>query len=246
MTGKRDIKTGVDQLDSDLRALFDLVGSDELRKVKEAIANKELSPKDFGRIVPRGVLRLALILTPPLNFKLTLHKCEDGAHELLEEARRLIREHFPDIDSHPAVFEIVKPEIAATQEQQKGASWQLNVISRLTVMTTFLGPPPKLTPAVRIAFRDKPGKLLLDSLMNWDDVLFVSQALADIAADEFESSKKLAELDLLDLDDDNRKELAKHINKLGRHMERLRQAAPVYGIDLQASLEEDSDRDDPD
>lgn len=245
MSDKRDIKTGVDQLDGDLRALFDLVGSDSLRKIKEAVANEELSPKDFEKIFPRRVLRLALALTQPLNFKLILEQCEDGAHELLEEARCLIREHFPDIDSHPAVFEIIKPEIAATQEQKKGETFQLNVISRLTLMSTFVGPAPNLTPAVRIAFRDKSGKLLLDSLMNWDDVLFVSQALADVAADEFESSKKLAELDLLDLDDDNRKELAKHINKLGRHLERLRQAAPVYGIDLQASLEEDSDRDDP-
>ena len=164
----------------------------------------------------------------------------------MEKARSLVREHFPDIDSHPAVLEFVKPEIAAAQSQKEAESLQLNVISRLGGMSTLLGSPPNLTPAVRIAFRDKRGKLLLDSLLSWDDVLFVGQALTDIAADEFESSKKLAELDLLDLDDDDRKKLAKHINDLGRHLDRLRKAAPVYGIDLQASLKEDSDRDDED
>ena len=143
-------------------------------------------------------------------------------------------------------MELVKSETTAAQSSEEAENWQLNTISSLSVMSTFAGSPPDLTPAVRIAFRDKQRKVLLDSLLNWNDLLFVSKALADSAADAFESSKKLAELDLLDIDDDDRKKLAKHINDLGRHLDRLRKAAPVYGIDLQASLKEDSDRDDED
>ncbi len=102
-------------------------------------------------------------------------------------------------------------------------------------MPLYLGNAPALVPAVRVAFRDSRGKLLLDSLLDWDDLLYVSKTLADIAADEFQAAEELCEARMLNRDEDFLGKLGKHIRELSQHVDRLQRLAPQYGVQLEES-----------
>lgn len=232
MNHTTDITTGIDEVDRDITAFFALIQSERFQPTKSAAADKALSLVKLRELIPEEVIRLVLALADPAGFAILMENCKEDARQNLERARILVQEHFGELRSHPAVIEMIKQMLSGLQPKDEPERLRLNSISGIGYMPMYLGTPPKQNPAVRVAFRDNRRKLLLDSLLDWDDLLYVSKALADVAADEFEAAEKLYRAGMLDIDEKYRAKLGAHLRELAKHVGRLQQIAPVYGVDL--------------
>lgn len=232
MGSERETVTGIDELDRDLETFFEMSDSEQqLASMKRAIHDTELSLTALSDVIPNRIIKLVLALTEPAAFALLLEECEDSGKAQLTRAHDLAEEHFAHLRSHPAMVEVAKQQRDTFQRSRRREKLRLNTIAGLGYIPGYSGSPPKLISAVRVGFRDIEGKLLLDSLLDWDDLLYVTKALADIAADEFSAAEKLNEAKMLDLSEEYRRQVGGHIRELAKHLERLRELAPQYGIE---------------
>lgn len=234
MKNSKDLGINFDALASDLKVFFEFVESDRLESGKSVLANKTLSSTELRKSIPYSVLKVVITVLDPPGLALLLAECEGSVRADLERARDLAQEHLADLRSHPAIVEILREQLSSSSAKQQG-SLELNSISKISYMSMYLGTAPTLIPAVRVGFFDSRGKLLLDSLLDWDDLLYVSKVLADIAADEFQAAEEMCEARMLNRDEDFLGKLGKHIRELSQHVDRLRRLAPRYGVQLEES-----------
>lgn len=231
MGSERKTVTGIDELDRDLETFFEISDSEQqVASIKSAIDDTELSLTALSDVIPHRIIRLVLALTEPAAFALLLEQCEDSGQARLTRAHDLAEEHFAHLRSHPAMVEVARQQINSQRSRRK-EKLRLNTIGGLGYIPGYSGSPPKLISAVRVAFRDIEGNLLLDSLLDWDDLLHVTKVLADIAADEFSAAEKLNDAKMLDLSEEYRRHVGGHIRDLAKHLQRLQELAPQYGIE---------------
>ncbi len=229
MGSERKTITGMDELDRDLETFFEMSDSEQqLASMKRAVDDTELSLTALSDVIPTRIMKLVTALTEPASFAILLEECEESGKAQLTRAHDLAQEHFAQLRSHPAMVKWVKQQI----KRRRREKLRLNTIDGLGYIPGYSGSPPKLLSAIRVAFRDIDGKLLLDSVFDWDDLLFVTKELADIAADEFSAAEKLNEAKMLDLSEEYRRKVGGHIRELTKHLERLRKLAPQYGIEI--------------
>lgn len=231
MQNSTDLRINTEAMAGDLKAFFEFVESEELGSGKAALKNKALSPTELRESIPDSAIRVVMSLTDAPSFSLVSETCEASIRPDLERARDLAQEHFAELRSHPAIVKLLKEMLSKSSTEQHD-ELELNSIAKIGYFPMYVGIAPELTPTVRVAFRSLRGKLLLDSQLDWDDLLYVSKVLADIAADQLQAAESLNEAGMLRIDDKLRGKLAAHISELAHHVDRLQQSAPSYGVQL--------------
>lgn len=236
---QRTVRTGLKELDADLNELFRICESKKLANIKKAIANKTLSNDDFRKVVPESLLRLAASLPYP-QFNLLLENVHEGSIPLIKRAKSLIEEHFGDLFEHKAAKSLLKN---MGKSEGKGESLADKTISGIGYYCSWAGSPPKLIPVVHIGFKNKNGKILFDSTLDWEDLSFLLEALAEVLAGLLDKGKSLAEAKQIDLSDAQK--TGERIRKTLEEFEKIKKLAPTYKIKIEGASkkEKESTRD---
>ena len=125
------------------------------------------------------------------------------------------------------------------EEDHRFASGVLRTIESLRHMPLWEGQPPRMRPSSRVAFFGAGRRLLLDSVFDWDDYLFVATALVRLLICEMESGKPLAERGYTELP--YKKKMEENIRQLEEQLARIKDLGSLYG--LNAGMDEPTVRD---
>jgi len=231
-----NIETGSEQLDADLKEFFEICKSDKLEAIKEAISNEGLSSAEFGEIVPNSLIRLVGILSG-VQFNFLVESMRKESIPLLREARSLMEEHFGNLLEHKAAREALRKDIKASLDSEE--SMADKSISAVTFFHTFAGSPPELIPAVKIAFKNKKGKILLDSYLDWEDLSFLLKAFSRVLVELLEAGKALVDLNQLDLSDAEK--VGESLTKTLSRLRKITELAPKFKVKVETVRDEEAD-----
>lgn len=222
----KKFETGSKELDNDLKELFDICESDKLDTVKQAILNKELSEEDFSKVVPVSLIRLSFLLTGP-QFNILLEKIHKDSIPFVKKAKSLLEVHFNNLfDSKPAKSLM---EDMISQPQDVGEALGDKVVSRITHYFVWEGSPPKLTPAVHLGFKNRKGKLLFDTRVDWDDLSSILEKLSGIFSELLERGKSLAKSRKVDLD--YASDVKDRVIRILENFKKIQDVLPTYIVE---------------
>ena len=228
-------RTGIKGLDADLRELFAICKDKEkLNTIKQAIANKDILSEEFSKIVPKILITLSLVLAGP-QFIILLEQINEEAVGSVKEAKSLIEKHFGNLFENENAKSMLRSEVT-TEERGHIESLADETIRGIAHYFIWEDDPPELTPAVRMAFKNRKKKILLNTRLDWDDVSFLLQGLSEIFVELLEKGKPLAELGQLDLSYSQR--VSKNIEETLGNLQKMKEIMPIY----KAKTETDSNR----
>lgn len=227
-----EIETGIPVLDDDLRVLFAMQERGELSALRDILANPKLTETDFDRRVPAALLRLSMGLLAPGNFKEMTKLISESSRPLLEQARQVLSAELSNLQSHALAQKRLR-QLSRPEPFTAPLVQSMHVITRVHSIDTWLGTPPNLRPAVQVAFADKEGALLLNTLLDWDDLFFVAYSLLKVAAQSMDRGKPLFEHGQIKFEDEWR--IPERIRDIGQALAKIQALAPYYGLLGQAS-----------
>jgi hypothetical protein len=228
-----NINTGIELLDDDLRAVFEAVTPKKRQAIIAAIGNYDLSKSEFFEIVPQAIFRVVAGFRNPSGFKSLLEKVNEESRPHLERAREIAEQHFADILKHPAIM----PLAAGNDDDDDHlfSSEVLNTITKIRHMPQWKGQPPQMCPASRVAFFGLDQNLLLDSVFDWDDYLYVTETLLKMLICEMKSGKALADLGQVELP--YKTEMRDRIQSLEKHVGTIKELCAVYRLNASGADE---------
>ncbi len=236
MSHKLDkLSTGIKSLDEDLRELFAICeDKKKLNTIKQTIANKDISTEEFSEVVPEIMIRFSLFLTDP-QFAFLLDDINKEAVGIVQEAKSLVEKHFSNLFEN----EIAKSKFKKMAEVQQEGSESLagEVIQRIEYYFMWEDDPPELTPAVRMALKNRKRKILLNTRLDWEGFSSLLKKLSSIFVELLEKGKPLAELGQIDLSDSQ--EVLKNIEKTLGNLQKAKDIMPAYKA--KTEIEESSD-----
>lgn len=219
-----EIKTGMKGLDADLRELFAICEDKEkLNAIKQAIANKEVSSEEFSKIVPKVLITFSLFLTGP-QFILLLDKINEEAVDLVKKAKSLIEKHFGNLFENENAKSMLRREV--TEEGEDIEYLTDETIRGIAHYFIWEDDPPELTPAVRIGFKNRKRKILLNTRLDWEDFSFLLKSLSGIFVKLLEKGKTLAELGQIDLSDSQK--VVKDIEETLGNLKKMKEIMSIY------------------
>jgi hypothetical protein len=224
-----NINTGIKALDADLRELFDANTPKKRQEIKAAIGNYELSKEELFEVVPQAIFRVVVGLRSPSAFKMLLEGLNEGSRQHLEKAREIVEQHFVDILKHPALAQMSLGAEDDDDDDHRFASDVLNSVAKIKHMPQWKGQAPKMSPASRVAFFGVDQNILLDSVFDWDDYLFVAEALLGMLVCEMKSGKPLAELGQVELPD--KKTMQKRVQAIQDNLVAIKELSVIYRFD---------------
>jgi len=229
-----ELKTGIKGLDDDLRELFAICEDKEkLNTIKKAIANKDISSEEFSKIVPKFLITFSVVLTGT-QFIFLLDEINEEAVGLVKEAKSLIEKHFGNLfenENAKSMFKKVTEEL-----KDVGEYLDDEVIRQVGYYLVWQGEPPELTPSVRMAFKNRKAKILLNTELDWEDFGSLLKRLSGIFVKLLEKGKPLAELGQIDLSDSQKVE--EDIEKTLGNLKKIKEMMPIY----KAKTETDSNK----
>jgi len=218
------VKTGIKGLDDDLRELFAICeDKKKLNTIKQAIANKDISSEEFSKIVPKSLIKFSLFLTGP-QFIFLLDDIYEEAVGLVQEAKSLIEKHFGNLFQNENAKSILKKMTEG--ERDGGESLADEVIGRVQYYFMWEDDPPELTPAVRIALKNRKRKILLNTRLDWDNFSLLLKNFSEIFVELLEKGKPLAELGQIDLNDSQK--VVKNIEETLGNLKKMTEIMPIY------------------
>lgn len=225
MSQKLDkVKTGIKGLDDDLRELFAICeDKKKLNTIKQAIVNKDISSEEFSKVVPKSLIKFSFFLTGP-QFIFLLDDIYEEAVGLVQEAKSLIEKHFGNLFQNENAKSILKK--ITEGEQDGGESLADELIRRVGYYFMWEDDPPELTPAVRIAFKNRKRKILLNTRLDWGDFSLILKNLSEIFFELLEKGKPLAELGQIDLS--GSQEVVKNIEETLGNLKKTKKIMPIY------------------
>jgi len=224
------INTGLDSLDEDLRNLFEIASDPKMiESIKQAIDNRDISAQEFVKIVPLALVRLTL-LTNDFFYHAVKTRIKVEAHELVDKARHFIENNFPTIQTHPITQPFIEGAIQKYGHGIEQKIFNVNTITQISSIISWFGKPPELIPTVRVSFLDERDRILLDSTMEWDDLIYMIEALTKIAQGLFECGRGLAEMNLLKIT--NPEKMAGRINNIQGYLNQIKDLFSIYKIEL--------------
>lgn len=236
MSQKLDkVKTGIKGLDDDLRELFAICeDKKKLNTIKQAIANKDISSEEFSKVVPESLITFSIFLTGP-QFIFLLDDINEEAIGLVKEAKSLIEKHFGNIFENENAKSMLRSKVT-TEERGHIESITDEAIRGIAYYLIWEDDPPELTPAARIAFKNRKRKILLNTRLDWEDFSFLLKILSEIFVELLEKGKSLAELGQLDLSDSQK--VLKNIKETLGNLRKMKEIMPIY----KAKTETDSNK----
>ncbi len=219
------LSTGKKDLDDDLRELFAICeDKKKLDAIKQAIANKDISSEEFTEIVPKVLMKLLFLLGGP-QFPILSGRINKEAVNLVKEAKSLIEKHFGNLFENENAESLLRSEMMP-KERDHIDSLADEVIGGIAHYLIWEDEPPELTPAVRMAFKKGRTKILLNTRLDWEDLSFFLNNLAEIFVELLEKGKTLAELGQIDLSVS--KEVSKNIEETLGNLQKLKKIMPIY------------------
>jgi hypothetical protein len=218
---KGQINTGIDGLDSDLRQLFEVVGTEKGREIKEAIADYSLTTEQLFDVVPLAILRLTWGLRDPEVFKGLLDRIPEEAKPQLKEAKDIIEYQFVDILKHPAALPSLRSEEHRPLES-------LNEIVAVSYIPGWAGSPPQMRPASRLFILGAGDRILLDSACSWDDLLYLAETITRILACEMKDGLELARLKLVKLP--GKAVMQRRLRNLEKNLQLIKNRGRPFGL----------------
>ena len=237
-TERRSLSTGIPGLDEDIRSLFEFCETENLPKLRKALETQGVSADDIVKMVPEGVVRLVLGLGPG-QYGVLLDKVGEGGRPALEKAKRLVDENLGVLSEYPKGRAVLKKGVerlveGAEHAEESALATALNTVRGVSALATYVGTPPELVPCLRVALTAKHNRLLLDTLMDWDDLTHVTGNLTELLAEAMAEAKLLAEKgQLAEIPERTKTKLAQRLNEMEAHLRTIRQLAPFYGIELE-------------
>lgn len=239
---RKKSKTGIEDLDRDLEMLFRLAKSGQFQSIKDALEDTTLSPNKIKDLVPEGFVRLTAVFTTPVLFGLVKTDCREDGRATLDEARSLFDKHFPDIGRHPSIPALVseyfkKKKVIDLKEEKDSVSAMLdslNVISQLEHFTSWRVTENEILPAVRVVFSNRRNRLLLDTLMDWDDLMFIVQGLTTILRDDLRKGQQFARKrkPKIVVPESEKNRIAERISETILKLEEISELALSFGIEV--------------
>ena len=218
------LSTGIKSLDDDLRKLFKICeNKKKLDTIKQAIANKDISSEEFSKVIPEVLIELSLFLVGP-QFIILLDQINKEAIGLVKKANSLIEEHFGNLFENKNTKSMLKK--IAESKQDGGESLDDEVIRRVGHYFLWENEPPILMPAVRMAFKNRKGKILLNTELDWEDLSFLLKKLSNIFVKLLEKGKPLAELEQIDLSYSQK--VLKNIEETLGNLKKMEEIMPIY------------------
>lgn len=232
-----NLSTGVKGLDKDLRELF-VICEDEkkLDTIKQAIANKEISSEEFSKVVPDVLVKLSYYLDGP-RFVILSEQVNEEAIDLCKDAKLLLEKHFGNLFENENAKSMLRSNVT-TKAREQIDSLADETIRGIGYYFMWEDDPPELTPAVRIAFKNKKGKILLNTRLDWDDFSFLVSNLAEILVELLEKGKTLAELGQIDLSYSQK--VLKRIEETSETLQKTNEIMPIYTADTETDKNEQS------
>jgi len=220
-----ELKTGMKGLDDDLRELFAICDDKEkLNTIKQAIANKDISSEEFAKVVPDVLITFSLMLAGP-QFIFLLDKINEEAVGLVKKAKSLIEKHFGNLLENENAKSMLK-KVMTPEERGHVESLADETIQGIAHYLIWEDDPPELTPAARIAFKNRKMKILLNTRLDWEDFSGLLKSLSEIFVELLEKGKLLAELGQIDLSDSQ--EVLKNIEETLGNLQKTKKIMPIY------------------
>ena len=169
------------------------------------------------------MIRLSLFLSGPQSTIL-LRQIKEEATGLVKEAKSLIEKHFSNLFENENAQSIL--EQVTEEEQGAGESLVDEVIRSIQYYLIWEDYPPELTPAVRMGFKNRKKKILLNTKLDWDECSFLLKTLSKILIKLFEKGKPLAELGQIDLS--GSENVLKNIDEALGNLQKMKSIMPVY------------------
>jgi len=218
------LNTGNKSFDDDLRELFAICGDKKkLNIIKQAIDNKDISRKDFSKVVPKSLIKLSVFLSEP-QFSINLEQINKEAVDLVKKAKSLIEKHFSNLFENENARSILNKMTKGQQTDRE--SLADGVVRGIEYYFMWEDDPPKLTPAVHMALTNIKGKILLKTRLDWEDFSFLLKNLTGIHAELLEKGKTLAELGQIDLSDSEK--VSKNIEEALGNLKKVKEIMPIY------------------
>jgi len=226
---KAETSTGIKMLDSDLAELFKLEEQGKLSEAKQLLEDLEVTQDKFTSLISMKVARVTIALLDKDTFVSLKERSAQDSHGLLDKAREIAQTFLAKLPDHPVAKKILVDEAGEEEkDDNKEGKLTLNVISQLAPFSSFFYYREKLIPAVRITFLDRREKKLLESTMDWDDLLFLINGLICIAEAEFEKSIKFFDLDILDIP--GKTKIGIWISSIEEHLQKLKELSAPYKL----------------
>lgn len=227
-----EINTGIEQLDQDLRAFFDQEKKGGLQKARELLENPDADHQKIFDLFDVNVLRVGLALVMEEQYQFLHKSVQETTRPLLETARKMAQKYLSGLTTYPAIIERIKQATQDMLKKRPAPRAMLNTIRSMTHMDSLVPiETERLYPIFRIGLGDESGKLLLDTTMGWDDLLFVVSGFLEILSDSMEKWKpvikngKMEFVMPVDI-------IKKRITDTKRFLEQIEGMASDYGIDL--------------
>lgn len=219
------LNTGIKGLDDDLRELFAICeDKKKLDTIKQVIANKDISSEEFSKVIPEVLITLSLYLSGP-QLILLLDNINEGAVGLVREAKSLIDENFGNLFENETAKSILKSK-ATEEEGEDAESITGDTIQGIQHYFLWEDEPPKLLPAVRMGFKNRKGKILLSTRLDWDDFSFLLRSLSRIFVELLEKGKPLAELGQINLSYSEK--VSKNMEEALGNLQKTKEIMPIY------------------
>jgi hypothetical protein len=231
------INTGIAELDRDLYVFNEVVETPLFELIKNTVADKSVRVDQLSALIPAGFIRVAAVLSSTKPFENLRNQVNENVRPMLDKARDFVVEKLPGLMENPGILTFLG-EIASQESQEEVDSdtpnSSLNQITKIGYFSSFLGSPPNLIPAVRLSFQDSKGNRLLDSTLDWDDLVFLTASTASIAREQFENAIRLHESNLLALGEKERARIAKRFAQIQEDLHHLQETFPKYGIKIES------------
>lgn len=235
---KSHTKTGIETLDKDIAFLFNLKPS-KFKTFEKVVSNKAATIKELKDNIPPEIFNLVFHILPDSTYDTLVRQSPKTGKQLIKKARNLVMTHLADLLYHPAVVEFLVSQVTTQKnddEKEKTPSLNLNIIHTISPAPTLFADkddPERLTPAVRIGFLDRRRKVLLDTTLDWDDMLFVASVFLKTLASELEKRQSLAKSGILKMYD--QKQIRDKIFSVQDSLKKIKKFATIYGINIKST-----------
>lgn len=227
-----------------LRSFNEIFEDEEkIEEIEEIIEDPDVDEETFNNQIPSEILAVTPLVSS-VNYHMLRARIPDEHQEMADRAKTLFEDHIADIVEHPVAQERFQ-SMAQSQLQARATDGEEavaeelmkttdNRITSVMIRNQSLGTPPNLMPAHKVVFLQKKGdqdyEILFSSLLDWEDLVFVSERLIYGLLSLLNDNQSLVEENLIDLE--LSESVSRNLESLKDHLEALDEFKELYELDI--------------
>lgn len=183
--------TGIDVIDKDYSDFVELMTEEHLAELQKLADEGAATTGDLFKIGTPGAFRLARSLVIDQNFEELKKLVSADSVKQLNDARERAKVELLPILEAPALKPLVLDlEDSKNDSDVSLAAAALDRVTTVSAFSSWVFEGESVFPAIRVLLGNRDKKLLLDSTMEWDDVLFIVRILISEVADDIERLRR--------------------------------------------------------